>query len=100
MQPVRVSTDVPNPAEEVYDFLDVMANHEPFTNHVLQDWQYAGPDRGVGSKATVTVKAAGRSDSVEIEVVAAEAPRKIVERNVGARGRRVATGTYILDELP
>jgi uncharacterized protein YndB with AHSA1/START domain len=98
--PVRVTTNVPHPREQVFDFLDVMRNHEPFTNHILQDWNYAGPDRGVGSKATVTVKAAGRSESVDIEVIAAERPSKIVEQNVGAGGRRVATGTYTLEELP
>jgi carbon monoxide dehydrogenase subunit G len=100
MKPVRVSTDVTNSAEEVYDFLDVMANHEPFTNHMLQDWRYSGPDRGVGSKARVTVKAAGRSETVDIEVVAGERPRSIVEQNIGAGGRRIATGTYTLEPLP
>jgi carbon monoxide dehydrogenase subunit G len=100
MKPVTVTIDVPHPREQVFDFLDVMSNHEPFTNHMLQDWKYDGPDRGVGSKATVTVKAAGRTESVHIEVIAAEPPRTIVEQNVGAGGRRVGTGTYTLDELP
>ena len=100
MKPVQVTIDVPNPREQVYDFLDVMANHEPFTNHMLTDWRYSGPDRGVGSKATVTAKAAGRSETVEFEVIAAERPRTIVEQNVGAGGRRVATGTYVLESVP
>jgi carbon monoxide dehydrogenase subunit G len=100
MKPVRVTIDVPQPREQVFDFLDVMSNHESFTNHMLQDWTYSGPDRGIGSKAKVTVKAAGRSDTVDMEVIAAERPKTIVERNVGAGGRRIATGTYVLDELP
>jgi hypothetical protein len=100
MKPVRVSIDVPQSREQVYDFLDVMANHEPFTNHLLQDWRYSGPDRGVGSKAQVTVKTAGRTDTIDIEVIAGERPRSIVEQNVGAGGRRIATGTYTLDSLP
>jgi Polyketide cyclase / dehydrase and lipid transport len=100
MRPVRVTTEVPFPREEVYDFLDVMSNHEPFTNHMLRDWEYGGPDRGIGSKAKVTASAGGRTESIEIEVVAAERPMRIVERNIGARGRRVANGTYVLDELP
>ena len=45
MKPVRVSTEVPFPREEVFDFLDVTANHEPFTDHVLRDWEYSGPAR-------------------------------------------------------
>jgi carbon monoxide dehydrogenase subunit G len=100
MKPVRVTIDVPQPREQVYDFLDVMSNHEPFTNHMLQDWDYSGPERGIGSRAKVTVKAAGRSETVEIEVIAAEPPKMIVEQNTSAGGRRVATGTYFLDELP
>jgi carbon monoxide dehydrogenase subunit G len=100
MRPVTVTTEVPYATEEVYDFLDVMSNHEPFTNHMLRDWEYDGPDRGVGSKAKVKVIAGGRSDSVEIEVVEADRPTKIIERNIGAGGRRVANGTYMLAELP
>lgn len=100
MKPVRVQIDVPEPREAVYEFLDPMANHEGFTDHLLKDWRYSGPDRGVGSKATVTVKAAGRSETVDIEVVAAEPPARIVERNIGAGGKRVANGTYMLEELP
>ena len=100
MRPVQVHIEVPNTREEVFDFLDVMANHEPFTDHMLRDWEYAGPDRGVGSKARVTVSAAGRTETVEIEVISAEPPAKIVERNIGAGGRRVGTGTYTLEETP
>jgi carbon monoxide dehydrogenase subunit G len=99
MKPVRVSTEVPYPREEVFDFLDVMANHEPFTNHIMRDWEYSGPDRGVGSKARVKVTAGGRTDTVEIEVVSAKHPENIVEQNKGAGGRRVANGTYTLDAL-
>ena len=100
LKPVRVSVDVPEPRPDVYDYLDVMANHEPFTNHILKDWQYSGPDRGVGSKARVHVTAAGRTDAVDIEVVSAQAPELIVEQNVSAGGRRLANGTYTLEELP
>jgi carbon monoxide dehydrogenase subunit G len=100
MEPVHVNIDVPQPIEAVYDFLDVMANHEPFTNHILKDWDYSGPDRGVGSKARVHVTAGGRTDTVDIEVVDAQRPTHIVERNTGAGGKRVATGTYTLSALP
>lgn len=100
MKPVRVTHDVPYPREHVFDFLDVMSNHEPFTNHMLQDWEYSGPDRGIGSKARVKVKAGGRTESVDIEVIAAERPNTIVEQNVSAGGKRIGTGTYTLDELP
>ena len=37
---------------------------------------------------------------MQIEVVSAQRPSEIVEQNVGAGGRRVANGTYTLDERP
>ena len=98
--PVTVTVDVAQPIEQVYDYLDVMANHEAFTDHILQDWECSGPERGLGARARVNVRAAGRTDVVEFEVVEVEAPRRIVERNVGAKGRRVATGTYELSAGP
>jgi len=100
MKPVQVTIEVPYAQEDVYDFLDVMANHEPFTDHMLRDWGYSGPDRGVGSKARVKASAGGRTDPIEIEVVSAERPARIVEQNIGAGGRRVANGTYTLTALP
>jgi len=98
--PVTVSIDVPQPRRDVYAFLDVMANHEPFTDHMLVDWSYSGPDRGVGAKAHVHSTAGGRKEPVDIEVIDAEAPARIVERNVSAKGRRVGLGTYELSDLP
>jgi Polyketide cyclase / dehydrase and lipid transport len=100
MKPVRVSIDVPQQREQVYDFLDVMSNHEPFTDHILKHWKYSGPDRGIGSKAQVQVTTGGRTDTIDIEVVSAHRPETIVERNIGAGGKRVANGTYVLEQLP
>ena len=99
MKPVRVSIDVPQAREDVYDFLDVLANHELFTDHMLRDWKCEGPARGVGAKATVTAVGGGRRDPLDMEVVEAERPSRNVERNVAPNGR-VMTGTYTLDELP
>ncbi|MFE6668447.1 SRPBCC family protein [Streptomyces sp. NPDC057697] len=97
MRPVIVSTDVAQTPEQVYDFLDVMAHHERFTDHYLTGWRYSGPARGVGSRATVTATLGGRRTDVAIEVVEAQAPRRIVERNVSAAGRRQACGTYLIE---
>lgn len=100
IRPISVSVEVPYRRTDVYDFLDVMANHEPFTDHLMTDWQYSGPDRGVGSRARVHVKAADRVDTIDIVVVAGERPETIVEENVGAGGKRIGNGTYRLEELP
>lgn len=98
--PVTVSIDVPQPRSEVYAFLDVMANHERFTDHMLVDWSYSGPPSGIGSRARATAKMGGRSEPVEFEVIEADEGRMIRERNVAAKGRRVGTGTYELSDLP
>ena len=100
MRSVQVNVDVPQSVEEVYDFLDVLSNHALFTDHMMRDWRYDGPARGVGAKATITAFAAGRTDAIHLEVIEAERPTRNAERNVGAAGRRVATGTYTLAEFP
>ena len=99
-KPVTVTIDVPQDREDVYDHLDVMANHEPFNDHLMKDWELSGPDRGVGSKARVHTKALGVTDVVDIEVVDAEAPVRIVERNVAQKAGRTGQGTYTLHPLP
>jgi hypothetical protein len=67
---------------------------------MLRDWRLSGPATGIGARAEVTAVMAGRSEPVAIEVVEAQAPRLIVERNVGAAGKRVAHGTYRLAPGP
>lgn len=59
-----------------------------------------GPPRGLGAKARVHSSFAGLRDTADIEVVGVDAPARIVERNISVKGRRVATGTYDLADLP
>jgi hypothetical protein len=100
MKPVTVAIEVPQSRERVYDFLDVLGNHEQFTDHFLVDWELSGPASGVGAKARMKVKAAGREDPLDMEVVAAERPRMTAEESVSAKGRRRTRGTYRLEEDP
>jgi hypothetical protein len=100
MKPVTVSTKVSKPREEVFEFLDLLANHEGFTNHLFVDWSFSGPARGVGAKARARVSAPGSREWAEFEVVEAERPERIVEEGVSSNGKRRTRGTYRLEELP
>ena len=98
MKPVTVSTTVSKPRQEVFDFLDVAANHESFMDHLFTGWSFSGPARGVGAKTKVRVSAPGSNESMEIEVVEVEAPARIVEEGVSANGKRRTRGTFRLEE--
>ena len=76
--PVTVSIDVPQAREDVYAFLDVMANHESFTDHLLTNWRVSGPPTGLGAKAQVTVKSGGMSDEATFEVIEVEVVEVVV----------------------
>jgi hypothetical protein len=96
MKSVEVSTVIRRPIAEVYAHLDVLANHEAFTDHFLVDWRLEGPASGVGASVTMRVRAPGRSEEVELTVIEAEPPVRTVEETVGAGGRRRTRGTYTL----
>jgi Polyketide cyclase / dehydrase and lipid transport len=100
VKPVTVSVNVPNSREEVYAFLDVLANHESFTDHLMVDWQLSGPRSGVGARAQARVHAKLSNERIDIEVIEADPPHRIVEEDVSAKGRRRTRGTYILEKLP
>ncbi|HYC80271.1 MAG TPA: SRPBCC family protein [Solirubrobacterales bacterium] len=97
IRPVTCTIDVPQSRERVFEHLDVLADHERFTDHFLVEWSVSGPRRGVGARARMRVKKPGRADWLEMEVVAAEPPSRSVEESVGARGRRLTRGTYTLE---
>jgi ribosome-associated toxin RatA of RatAB toxin-antitoxin module len=101
LKPVIVSVEVPNAPEQVYDFLDELANHESFMDHFMVDWQFSGPERGVGAKVSFAVKAPGVNDRSDLEVLEADAARRIAEEAVGGPGgSRRTRGTYLLEPLP
>jgi hypothetical protein len=99
MKPVEVSTVIRRPIAEVYAHLDVLANHEAFTDHFLVDWELDGPASGVGASVRMRVRAPGRTEEVELTVIDADPPVRSVEETVGAGGRRRTRGTYTLHEL-
>ncbi|HSD25304.1 MAG TPA: SRPBCC family protein [Solirubrobacterales bacterium] len=100
MKPVRVSIEVPQSPERVYEYIDVLGNHERFTDHFLLDWQVSGPSSGVGARARMRVKSPGPDDWLDMEVVEADPPRTTTEESVSAKGRRRTRGTYRLEPVP
>ena len=103
VRPISVSTSVEAPPSEVFEFLSVLANHEPFLNHFLVDWEFSGPPRGVGAKARARQNAPGGQDRTEFEVIEVDDGRRIVEDGLGAKDkngthRRHTRGTYTLTE--
>ena len=100
MKPVTVSVEVARPRAEVFEFLDVLANHERFMDHLFVDWSFSGPARGVGAKARARVNAPSSREWAEFEVVEAQAPERYVEEGVSSNGKRRTRGSYLLEELP
>jgi hypothetical protein len=100
MKTVTATVEVSRPRTEVFDFLDLLANHERFTDHFLVDWELSGPASSVGAKAHVRVKSPGPDDWLDMTVVESDRPRMTAEESVGAKGRRRTRGTYTLTELP
>jgi hypothetical protein len=99
VKPVTVSATVPKSSQEVFEFLEVLANHEAFLDHMLVDWKFSGPRRGVGAQARARANTPGSQDWTDFEIVEAE-PNRIVEEGVDAGGKRRTRGTYLLGELP
>lgn len=98
MKPIIVSTSVARPREQVFDFLDLLANHAGFNDHMFTDWSFSGPERGVGAKARARVNAPASREWAEFEVIESERPVRTVEQGVSANGKRRTRGTYRLSE--
>lgn len=103
MHPVTVSTVISAPREQVFAYLQDIANHPEFTDHYLVDWHLTREDSiGLGAGARYRVKAPGNrfswGDSTFTEVTA---PRRIVETGRGGKANRIRTlGIYELSPAP
>ena len=70
-------------------------------DHFMVDWELSGPPRGIGAKANVRVKATAEKDWTDVEIVEADAGRRVVEQATGGSGgKRRTRGTYLLEPLP
>jgi uncharacterized protein YndB with AHSA1/START domain len=101
MEPVTVSIIVDRPREQVFDYLQDIANHSEFTDHYLRDWQLTRIDSvGRGAGARFRVKApppAGRFAWGDVTLVEVDRPHRIVE--VGRTGKNNRVRTLAVYEL-
>jgi uncharacterized protein YndB with AHSA1/START domain len=98
-EPVTVSVEVARPRQEVFEYVDVLANHERWLKRLYKDWSFEGPRRGVGAIAKAQVDAPSAREKVTFKVVESVAPERIVEEGESAHGKRETRGTYRFTEL-
>jgi uncharacterized protein YndB with AHSA1/START domain len=99
VDPVTVSIVVSAPREQVFDYLQDIANHPEFTDHYLVDWHLTRIDSvGRGAGARFRVKAPGvRFSWADVTFVEVERPHRIVEAGRTGKDNRIRTlGVYDL----
>jgi uncharacterized protein YndB with AHSA1/START domain len=100
MNPVTVSIVVSAPREEVFDYLQDIANHPEFTDHYLVDWHLTRLDSvGTGAGARFRVKAPrNRFSWGDVTFAEVQRPHRIVEVGRTGKNNRIRTlGVYSLD---
>jgi uncharacterized protein YndB with AHSA1/START domain len=96
---VTVSIVVSAPREEVFDYLQDIANHPEFTDHFLVDWHLTRIDSvGEGAGARFRIKSPGNRFSWgDVTFAEVERPHRIVEVGRTGKNNRIRTlGTYDL----
>jgi uncharacterized protein YndB with AHSA1/START domain len=94
-----VSIIVDAPREQVFDYLQDIANHPEFTDHYLVDWHLTRLDSvGTGAGARFRVKAPGNRFSWgDVTFAEVQAPHRIVEVGRTGKNNRIRTlGVYEL----
>src|SRR5262245_3348563 len=102
MASVTVTTTIERPREQVFDFLDDLANHEAFTDHFLTEWSLLREDSvGVGAGARMRIAGGGRHPWIEIIATESVRPEYTVEHGRGGKDmRRRTSGTYRFEDAP
>ena len=94
-----MSIIVDAPREQVFAYLQDIANHSEFTDHYLVDWHLTRIDSvGLGAGARFRVKAPGNRFSWgDVTFVEVEAPHRIIEAGRTGKNNRIRTlGVYEL----
>jgi uncharacterized protein YndB with AHSA1/START domain len=99
VQPINVSVVIDAPREEIFEYLQDVANRPRFTDHFLVDWRLTRENsRGAGAGARFRVKApANRFAWGELTLADVQPPQRIVEVGRTGKANRVRTlGVYEL----
>lgn len=100
VEPLTVSTVIEAPPEQVFDYLQDMANHSEFTDHYMVDWHLTrSPSTGLGAGARFRVKApADRFSWADVTIAELDPPHRIVEVGRTGKANRIRTvGMYELN---
>jgi uncharacterized protein YndB with AHSA1/START domain len=90
MEPLSVSTTIDRPREEVFAYLEDIANHPEFSDHYLVDWRLTRVDtigRGAGARFRYTAPLQ-RFDWADVTLIEVEAPRRIVQAGRAGKANR------------
>ena len=96
---MTVSIIVSAPREQVFEYLQDLANHAEFTDHYLVDWHLTRQDSvGRGAGARFRVKAPGNRFSwADVTFAEVDPPHRIVEVGRTGKNNRIRTlGIYDL----
>jgi uncharacterized protein YndB with AHSA1/START domain len=99
VDPVTVSIVIDAPREQVFDYLQDIANHPEFTDHYLVDWHLTRIDSvGRGAGARFRVKAPrNRFSWGDVTFTEVDRPHRIVEVGRTGKSNRIRTiGVYDL----
>jgi len=104
VNPVTASTVISAPHEQVFDYLQDIANHVEFTDHFLVDWHLTRIDsigRGAGARFRIKVPGPARFSWGDVTFTEVARPNRIVEVGRTGKNNRVRTlGVYSLAPTP
>jgi uncharacterized protein YndB with AHSA1/START domain len=93
MLPVTVQASISAPREEIYDYVADLALRPAWCDHYLKDYRLAHPrSTGKGAAARYLIDAPMSRLYMEVTIVEAESPRRLVERAHGGRNLRTKGG--------
>jgi uncharacterized protein YndB with AHSA1/START domain len=93
MLPVNAQASISASREEIYDYMADLALRPAWCDHYLKDYRLVSPrSRGIGAGARYLIDAPFSRVYMEVSVIEAESPRRIVERAHGGRNLRTKGG--------